>query len=196
MFVSLQRRQNVDELLSTGNEIQAQVDDLTGRINTIRQPLSEAEAQLNAQPGNAILQARVDDLTAQLKAQLTPLEAQRGAYQQTLESLRLNANITETSGARLLTKADVPTEPVAPKPVQNGIIALIVGLLLGTVLAFLRETLDERILGLDDLARAAPDLPPMAVLPEARIPDEAGYLSVRDDSRSPSRRRSARCAPR
>jgi succinoglycan biosynthesis transport protein ExoP len=185
VFVKQQRTQRVDDILSTGNEIQAQVDDLSGRIATIRQPLTEVETQLNANPGDTTLQARRDDLTAQLQVQLAPLELQRSSYQQQLEQLRLSANISQTSGARLLTKADVPDTPVSPKPVQNAIIAIFVGLLLGVVLAFLRDTLDERILGMDDLARAAPDLKPMAVLPEARIPDEPGYLSVREDPRSP-----------
>lgn len=185
VFVKLQRTQRVDDILSAQNEIQAQVDDLSGRINTIRQPLTDVENQLNANPGDTTLQGRRDDLTAQLQVQLAPLQSQRGTYQQQLEELRLNANVTQTSGARLLTKAEVPDTPVSPRPVQNAIIAIFVGLLLGVVLAFLRDTLDERILGMDDLARAAPDLKPMAVLPEARIPDEAGYLSVREDPRSP-----------
>jgi capsular exopolysaccharide synthesis family protein len=185
VFIKLQRQQRIDDLLSAGNEIQAQIDDLTKRIDSIRQPLTDVENQLAGNPTNASLVARRADLQSQLDSQLTPLQAQRSSYQQTLENLRLSANITETTGPRLLTKADVPTDPVAPKPVQNTAIAIVVGLLLGVVVAFLRDTLDERILGMNDLDRAAPDVPPLAVVPETRMPDDPSYLPVRDDPRAP-----------
>jgi succinoglycan biosynthesis transport protein ExoP len=72
---------------------------------------------------------------------------------------------------------------VAPKPVQNALLALIVGLMLGVVVAFVRDNLDERIRGIDDLNRAAPGLPTLAVVPETKIPTR-GYVAMRDDGMS------------
>jgi capsular exopolysaccharide synthesis family protein len=179
----LRREQRTTDLLQARREVEAAVTDLEQRIASIRQPLTDVEQQLQANPGNVSLESRRDDLTASLASRLTPLEAQRAAYQQQLESLQLAAGFAQSGGSSLLTAASVPSTPVAPKPVQNALLALIVGLMLGVVVAFVRDNLDERIRGIDDLNRAAPGLPTLAVVPETKIPTR-GYVAMRDDSLS------------
>lgn len=182
-FISLQRQQRSDDIAAARDELQRQLDDLGGRIATIRQPLTDVERQLQSRPGDSDLESRRDDLTQSLAAQLTPLQNRQSSYQQQLEDLSLSAGIVESGGVRLLTKAEVPTEPVAPKPLLTAMIALILGLMVGVVAAFLRDTLDERLRGMADLDRAAPGVPLMATVPETRGPIADTFVAVRDDPR-------------
>ena len=117
------------------NEIQAQVDDLEERIATIRQPLTDVEQQLQANPGNTSLESRRDDLTAPLASQPHPARAAPAPpYQQQLESLAAGRRLRASRAALGSSpRPTVPSDPVAPKPVQNAILALIVGLMLGVV---------------------------------------------------------------
>jgi capsular exopolysaccharide synthesis family protein len=175
--------QRTNDLLDKRKTLQGQLDALVQRISQIRQPLTEVENQLLVTPGVPVLEARRDDLTRSLAAQLTPLETTRAEYEQQLEALQLASGLTQTTSSQVLSVAEVPTDPVAPKPVQTGILAVVVGLLLGVVLAFVRDSLDERIRGIEDLERAAPGLPTLAVVPESRETSRS-YLAMRDDGMS------------
>jgi capsular exopolysaccharide synthesis family protein len=179
--IQLRREQRTNDLLEARAQIQRQVQDLEATIASIRQPLAEVEQQLAANPGNPTLLQRQSDLTASLASRLNPLNAQLSDYQQQLEGLDVSAGIAETGGSRVLTAAEVPTDPSSPKPVQNAILALIVGLLLGVVVAFLRDNLDERIREMADLDRAAPGLPVLTGVPEARSDAPDSFVAVRDD---------------
>jgi capsular exopolysaccharide synthesis family protein len=183
--IQLRREQRTNDLLETKSQLQKQAAELADQIVSIRQPLTDVETQLAADPGNAALQQRRTDLTASLAARLTPLQSQLSTYQEQLENIDLYTGVAETGGSRILTAAKVPTEPTSPKPVRNGILALVVGLLLGVVAAFLRDNLDERIREAADLERAAPGVPVLAGVPEARgeVPDS--FVAVRDDPTSP-----------
>ncbi len=175
--------QRTTALLEARQKVEGQVEDLDQRIAQIRQPLTDVEAQLQANPGNVALESRRDDLTRSLASRLTPLENQRALYQQQLENLQLAAGFAQSLGASVLTPAEVPTDPVEPKPVRSGVLALVIGLLFGVVLAFVRDNLDERIRGVEDLNRAAPGLPTLAVVPEARDASRT-FIAMRDDNMS------------
>ncbi|MDQ2648596.1 MAG: polysaccharide biosynthesis tyrosine autokinase [Actinomycetota bacterium] len=186
VFIEKQREDRIDELAATATAIEGQIATVQEQIDAIRAPLNEVEQQLEQTPGNPTLTARRDDLTVALDAELTPLETRRAGYQSQLESVRYASGLQATEGPSLLSAAEPSNDPVAPKPVQDGILALIVGLLLGVVLAFLRDSLDERIRGMRDLEVAAPGLPVLGVVPEDRnkLPDDA--VVMRDDPRGQS----------
>ncbi len=50
--------------------------------------------------------------------------------------------------------AQVPSSPASPKPVSDALIALILGLLLGVVLAFARNSLDRRLHGAHEIRQS------------------------------------------
>ena len=134
------------------------------------------------------IESQVTDLDSRIAQTSDPsraaaLQKQRDSYVQQVENLQLLAAFTQSLGSSTLTPADVPTDPVAPKPVQTGLLSMIVGLLFGIVLAFVRDNLDERIRGVDDLNRAAPGVPTLAVVPEARDSSRT-YVAMRDDGMS------------
>ena len=126
----------------------------------IRQPLTDVEAQLpptratsRSSPGATTSPNRWPRASPRSSSQRTP-------YQQQLENLRLAAGFAQSRGSSVLTagRGARPTRSRRSR-CRTALLALVVGLLLGVVLAFVRDNLDERIRGIDDLdpgrARAA-----------------------------------------
>ncbi len=73
-------------------------------------------------------------------------KSQLGQQVQTVETLaRLKNLSTVSTPLQLNASASVPSSPSSPKPVRNGIAALIFGLLLGLAIAVLRDALDRRL---------------------------------------------------
>lgn len=140
-YVAFRQKQNVDQLLQAGEQIQAAISQIDVRLSR--------------------LPAGSPDLTA--------AQSQRVFLQQQLDQLQVSANLNKVGGAQVLGRASVPTSPVEPQPLRNAAIALALGLLLGIGLAFLREYLDDTISSREDLERAAEDLPVLGQIP--RVPE-------------------------
>ncbi|HEX4869022.1 MAG TPA: Wzz/FepE/Etk N-terminal domain-containing protein, partial [Acidimicrobiales bacterium] len=183
-FIEVRRQQRTDELLAVGEEIQAKIDDLDQRIAEVRQPLTDLEARAEAAPDNQSLATQVQELTDQLAPQLTPLQSQRSFYESQIEDLELTADVTRSSGAQVLTVAEAPDTPVSPKPIRDAAIALILGLVLGVGLAFLLDSLDERIRSVSDLEQVSGGLPTLALIPEVEKGHTDSFVAVRDDPKS------------
>ena len=180
-FIEVRRQQRTEELLAVGEEIQTELDELGARIDEIRQPLDDLEAQVSADPGNPDLAEQLDALSDQVAPQPTPLESRRNFYENQIEDLELTANITQSSGAQVLTVAAVPSDPVSPDPLNDAAIALFLGLVVGVGLAFLLESLDERIRSSADLEHVSGGLPTLALIPEVEKGHAAGFVALRDD---------------
>jgi len=186
-FIELRREQRIDELLAAGEEIQGQVDDLQSRITEVRAPLDLVDIALAGEQDDALRTEREEqreDVIARITPQLTPLENQRAFYEGQLEELELTAGILQSGGAEVLTPASAPVVPVSPNPVRDGVIALVVGLMLGVGLAFLLNTFDERIRSAADLERIATGRPVLAVVPEVEGRARPGYVVTRDDPKA------------
>jgi succinoglycan biosynthesis transport protein ExoP len=82
--------------------------------------------------------------TEGLAAELTIATAKYSALSQKLEDLRVNEDLAVGSG-RVTTSAAADPNPVSPKPVRNGILAIALGLIVGVGLAFLLESMDDTI---------------------------------------------------
>ena len=175
-FIETRRQQRVDELLSVGSEIQSKIADLADRVAEVRQPLTDLERRLAADPGDAELQEQRDDLAGQLAPALTPLEGQRSFYESQIEDLELTADIAQSGGAQVLTLAEAPEAPVSPKPMRDATLALVLGLMLSVGLAFLIDTLDERIRSVADLELLSGGLPTLAVIPEVDSGDRVAVV--------------------
>ena len=80
-----------------------------------------------------------------------------------LAQMQVNAS-AGNSGVALVTPASAPTSPSAPKPVQNGLLGLAAGLVLGLGAAFLRDNLDDAV-ATKDTAEQLTGTPVLAMVP-------------------------------
>ncbi|MBW3626294.1 MAG: polysaccharide biosynthesis tyrosine autokinase [Actinobacteria bacterium] len=167
-YIASRRQALVDDLLAASEEVQAKVDDIERQINDLDAAITDidrriGEADLASE--RQALQAERQRLEGDNAAVRQTLQNQRNAYAEQLDRLQLARNLTQTGGAQLVSAAAEPTTPVRPKPVRNAVLALVVGLMLGVAVAFLREHLDDTVKGKDDLNRVLPGLTVLGLIP-------------------------------
>lgn len=133
------------------NQVQAQINALQAQINGLQ---------------NQINQTNVKDTTTltNLDNQLGALDSQQNTLRAQLSQLQVNV-AQSPSGGQLVEPATASNTPVSPKRVNDALIALVIGLLLGIGIALLRERLDDRIRTKDELERAAGGLPSLGLIP-------------------------------
>jgi Mrp family chromosome partitioning ATPase len=120
---------------------------------------------------------------AQLRGEGKERTAFFGSLQEKEQQLRILAALT-TSNAKVV-HASGRASQVQPRPVRNGALALVLGLLLGVAFAFLREALDNRVRSADEIARQL-GLPLIGRLPQPpRRLRRANSLVALADPRSP-----------
>jgi capsular exopolysaccharide synthesis family protein len=141
-YIRTRQEQLVAELLAVGEQVQAKVDELEQDI----QQLGEGAEQQIARQRDALL-------------------ARQDSYAQQLDQLQLARNLTDSGSVRLVGRAVEPTSPVEPTPARNALLALVVGLMLGVGLAFVREQLDDTVKTKNELERATGGLGTLALIP-------------------------------
>lgn len=123
--------------------ITSRSDDARSQLDNARQLAEEELRRLQAAGGD---EAAVQQLRSRLD-QLTSLRA------------------VASGGVVTVQTARPPKAAVAPKPVRTAALAGILGLLLGTALAFARSYLDRRVRSADELSEIW-DLPVLGLIPE------------------------------
>jgi polysaccharide biosynthesis transport protein len=91
--------------------------------------------------------------------------ARLGVLQQQLGDLQSNAALSDPG--MIVQPASLPSDPANENYLRNGFLALVLGLILGLGLAFLRERLDDRIRDIEDL-EAHLGAPGLAVIPRRK----------------------------
>jgi len=104
--------------------------------------LAVAENQLTKQI--AAIGKEINKLPSSSAAQLAALSNQQAVLKGQLAQLQV-AGATASTGLELVTPATVPGSPSSPKPIQNALLGLIAGLILGIGAAFLRDNLDDTL---------------------------------------------------
>lgn len=165
----------LSELAGYLGENHPQYQRVKGEVDSLR-------ARLRAESGNVaavvgtntrINQAREGDLKGRLEAQkqrVLQLKQQRdemGVLQREVDSAQkaydlMMARLTQTSlesksrqgNVALLSHAVPPTEAASPKLLLNLGLAIFIGALLGMAVSIVRELIDRRVRGADDLADA------------------------------------------
>lgn len=169
-FITSRRDANVAELERAVEVLNGQVQELDRQVEEADQRVAAAEEQLAGVPEDdpsfgTLVAARDqavadrDDLTASLQTQRSGLTERLGQLQLSLNAARVDG------GGRVVSFADVPESPFAPDPIRNGALAVVLGLLLGAGIAFLRDYLDDRVRTKDDLDLATGGVDVLGLVP-------------------------------
>ncbi|MHB1533771.1 MAG: tyrosine-protein kinase domain-containing protein [Acidimicrobiales bacterium] len=84
---------------------------------------------------------------------------------QSVQTLQAGVQLATQGGPSLINAAVTPSAPSSPKPLTDGLLGLVVGLMLGVGLAFVRERLDDKIGSLSDAERYAGGVPVVGTVP-------------------------------
>ncbi len=150
---------------------------------SMAQQLAEKKASLAEKQGESQgLQVLVNSMTMDLdtlQAELANKRAQQDQLQRDVDRLKQTSDTlakkgTETQIAKsidlgdtsvvVISQANIPTVPVKPNKQLNIAIALLLGLMLFTLLAFILEYLDNTLKTPDDITREL-DLPVLGLIP-------------------------------
>jgi uncharacterized protein involved in exopolysaccharide biosynthesis len=146
--------------------------------------------------GESALQSQINSVNSQVvaleagppsasaTATITALESQESILKDELAQLQVTGAETP-GGVEVVAPAQAPTSPSSPKPIKDGVIALVLGLVLGLAAAFTVEYFDDKVYTKSDAERAAGGTPVVAMIPEVsgwKKKDEAVLISQRDPS--------------
>jgi capsular exopolysaccharide synthesis family protein len=116
-----------------------------GHIDAKEEQLRELEAELRElNPESAEYQPTLNEI-ARLESELSQARLEREDLLRAQEAAGSSGTITEDARVR--------NKPVRPDHVRDGILAAIVGLVLGIGAAFLRDYVDDSLRGVDDVER-------------------------------------------
>lgn len=160
------------------------IDDLAAASKTIQEKITDLQRQVDgfdAQVANAPPPDR-EAVRSAVQSERDGLIAQIVGLKQTFDRIQLNTSLNR-GGAQVVTQAQVPSTPFEPQPVRFGIAAGIVGLLLGVVIAFVRELLDDTVKTKEDVEHALPGVKVIGAIPAvSRWNDKKRtYLAARED---------------
>jgi polysaccharide biosynthesis transport protein len=154
-FIELRRNANVATLEEAIGILTEQVQSIDTQLDDANRLVEELDEQIaGADPTNPLYEVLIqqrEDAIAERDATRLSLQTQRSGYAEQLGQLQLSLNAARTGGGEVVSEASVPGSAFSPDPIRNGSVALVLGLLLGAGLAFLREYLDDRIRTKDDL---------------------------------------------
>lgn len=181
-YVENRRQFAIASLDHAAEQIQVKLDDLLAYIAEIEsalagQPVSRGATAIPKAPSNPAQgpEAPTPDLVQPFDPESLPtdeegLKSARYAAQVQYQSLfsRQQDLVVEASlkqgEAEIVDLARTPAAPISPKPLRDGTLGAVLGLMLGVGAAFLREQLDDRVRSRDDVLRAC-GLPVLAELP-------------------------------
>lgn len=154
-YLEFRRQQVVDDLLFSSETVQSRVDDMNEQLAEINDQLDEVRTETgDVAPGTEAAERALETQAASLIVQIAVLEEELSELSPA-ENLRVG---------QIVEQADVPTGPSRPNHVRNGLLGLIVGLIAGVGLAFLKERLNDAVRGREDL-EALVGAPVLAVIP-------------------------------
>jgi polysaccharide biosynthesis transport protein len=142
-------------------------------VGGIERALDEVKAKLQTLRSDLESLSETADDSSASATELKAVELQFAELFRQQQELEINLNL-KRGGIEVISDAQLPEDPVAPKPLRTGITAMILGGLLALAIAFLRDRLDTSIRSSDDVA-ALTKAPILASIPEdGNLPELAG----------------------
>ncbi len=142
------------------NEYDRQIETLTAGVRrSIRdeyQAALQREETLRSRVGSLVSNSERDrDRSVQLNTLLREVETSRQLYDGLLQRFRemsAEANIT-ANNVQQIDLAEPPVRPTSPRPLLNLALSLLAGAALAAIYIFLREQIDDRLRGPQDIER-------------------------------------------
>jgi receptor protein-tyrosine kinase len=142
-FVAYQQKSAINALASAEQQLQLQINSIDG----------QAQA-LEVQPTP----------TPQTTATIAALSSQEAVLKEELAQLEVTGAETP-GGVEVVSPASAPTSPSSPKPLRYGVLALLLGLVLGTAAAFAAEYFDNKVYTKEQVERLTGGAPVLAMIP-------------------------------
>lgn len=140
----------------------------------VEQQLAEVRAELVESVGATTNPSQRDRVALEIAGQ------DYAGLSEQLRQLRIREEM-EVGPVQVVNTAAVPEEPVSPRPLRNGVLALVVGLVFGVGAAFAIEALDTTVKTPEQSAELT-GVPVLGVIPAQRI--EPGSSIVLDETAS------------
>jgi capsular exopolysaccharide synthesis family protein len=140
-------------VLGSGADLQKRVDD---EVIAIHEQIDQIDAQVESLLALA-------SRTPEQVTQLSTLEAQLVSLRSTYAGLLSFASSNGSNQLSIVEPADNPVTPVSPRPLLNGLLAAVLGLMGSAAFVFLPFLLDNSIKDPDDVRREL-DLPTLGVI--------------------------------
>jgi polysaccharide biosynthesis transport protein len=150
-YIEQTREQFVNGQLASEASVQSQINGLQAQIDSV-------QSQLAQTPSSG------DVSQSALQSQLSGLYLQQSALKSQLSQLQLTT-AQSSSGGQVVTPAVPATIPSSPKIGRDVGIAIVAGLLVGIGFALLRDNLDDRVRGKDQLEQIVPGIPVLGLIP-------------------------------
>ncbi len=96
--------------------------------------------------------------------QIPGIQASIASLQQSLGDLRASGQLSKVGGS-VIRNATEPESPVSPSIARNGLVAALLGLVLGVLLAFVRDRFDDSLTSKQELEAASGGRTVMALIP-------------------------------
>jgi capsular exopolysaccharide synthesis family protein len=130
---------------------------------------AQAGFQKKIEEVGAQISALESEILTAPPAQIDKLESEKKTLQSSLNDLTRQSGtfpfpVADTA-AQLISPATLPNAPYSPNWTRNLIMALLAGLALGFAVVFIRERLDDRLVGREDLEDAS-GAPVLAIVPK------------------------------
>jgi polysaccharide biosynthesis transport protein len=148
-YLDYRRREALDEIVSASETVTRRIDARTSRREEILDLLSETRKPAQKK---------------QLRAEADALDTEIVILEQQLIDV---ARPEQLNVGQVVGPADLPTDPISPNYFRNLLLAFFVGSGMGVGASFLRERLDDRLRGRDEL-EILTESPVLAVVP--RVP--------------------------
>lgn len=166
-YIDFRRKQAFDELSAASEEVQTKITEIQAQIDSLGSTTANLPQCVDDRTTPEACNQRAT-AQATVTQRRTTLISQLGLFQQRLDQLQVDSALAR-GGAQLVTPASTPLQPFAPSPVRNGVLAVLLGLMLGVGVAFLIDHLDDSIKAKDDFERAVPGVGVLGLIP--LVPD-------------------------
>jgi len=177
-YVAIRSGDAVEELEQQLAQRSRERTRLRNELEVLERPYNDLNLRISQTPPGPALDALIEERNALIEqkgAERDALVQSIGELRTLIEDLR-RALADPTDVVQVLNPATVPSEPFYPSPQKDLLVGLVLGFLLGLAVAFVWEQLDDAVRTKDDLARAAPKIAPLALIPRIE-----GWKGTADD---------------